>query len=172
MLSEAFDRPLSYKRNKAEESDLKNLLPSSVTYYEIYDATLESDVIRFYLFLVGGDHYELHFSNSANDYDPMPVFGGKYKNNQLTRIIATGMDIAINKLKEKTTPFLIYGSDKRKTDLFKKAILSKMSDILIKDVKNIKGLDGSSHPTGFYVKQDTRTLKIEQMIQNILKANK
>ena len=172
MLQEAFDNPLPYIRIREEERNLRGVMPQSVKYYEVYDAELESDTLRFYLLLVNGNYYELHFSNSANEYDPISIFGSKYKRNQLTRIIATAIDIAVDKIKEKTTPFLIYGSDNKKTNLFKKAILSKMPDVIVKDVKNVKGVDGSIYPSGFYVKRDTRTLKIEQMIQNILKANK
>jgi hypothetical protein len=171
-ISEAFDKPLAYVRDNEQESELKTILPAKVRYFEIYKATLGSDIIRFYLFLVNGDHYELHFLNSANEFEPMGILK-IYAKNELTRIIATAIDIVTTKLKNKTTPVLVYGSDERKTDLFKKAIQSKLKNgIQIKDVKSVKGLDGTVYPSGFYVKQDTRTLKLEQIITKLMSKNK
>jgi hypothetical protein len=163
-LLEAFDNPLSYKRNRDEERYLSSMFQNlGIGYFEVYDAVLGSDTIRFYLLLIRGKHYELHFSNSANDHEIGDL--NQYRGNQLTRVIATGLELAIKKLKEKNAPFLIYGNTERRTNLYKKAIKSKHPGVIIKDVKNISGADGTMYPYGFYVKTDTRSLKIENVIK-------
>ncbi len=163
--TEAFDNPLSYIRNRSIEKDLSNVLSSvGVNYFEIYESQLGNDTIRFYLFLVNGKHYEIHFSNSANDHETIAL-GNIYKNNQLTRIIATALDIVISKLKDKTTPVLIYEDTKRKTDLYMKAIKTKYPSVFFQPLTNVKGIDGSIHPHGFFVKPDKRTFKLENVIK-------
>jgi hypothetical protein len=163
-LLEAFDNPLQYVRNREDEKIYKKVFYSSgIRYFEIYSAKLGTDEINFYLFLNSNRQYEIHFSNSANDHEIVPL--DRYKNNQLTRIIATGLHIATGKLQEKTTPFLIYGDTKRKTDLYVKAIKSKIPDVVTSVIEPVQGIDGYTYPYGVVIYKDTRTFKIENLLR-------
>jgi hypothetical protein len=166
-LSEAFDNPLSYQRNIEEEKIYrKSFFDAGIRYFEIYTATLNSDEINFYLFLNSSGQYEIHFSNSNNDHEISPINGlNVYKNNQLTRIIATGIDIAIKKIEKKTTPFLIYGDTERKTKLYIRAIQTKIPNLITTEIGRVRGLDGNTYPYGVLLKQDTRTFKIENLLR-------
>ena len=163
-LFEAFDKLLSYTRNKEEERIYKKAFyESGIRYFEIYSVKPGDDEINFYLFLNQNRQYEIHFSNSANQHEIVPL--NKYKNNQLTRIIATALHIAMKKLQEKTTPFLIYGDTKRKTDLYVKAIKSKMPNIVTSVIEPVRGIDGNIYSYGVLLKQDTRSFKIENLLR-------
>ena len=162
-LFEAFDNPLSYTRNKEEERIYrKAFYESGIRYFEIYSAKLGDDEINFYLFLNQNRQYEIHFSNSANGHEIVPL--DRYKNNQLTKIIATGLHIAMKKLQKKTTPFLIYGDTKRKTDLYVKAIKSKITNVFASVIEPVQGIDGNTYPYGVLLKQDNRSFKIENLL--------
>lgn len=132
-----------------------------IGYYQIYQSKIGRDLIRFYLFFVDGKHYEIHFSNSSNDHDIIPV--NVYKNNEFSRIVATAIQLTIDHLKNKTIPVLVYGDDKRKTDSYVKAVLSRFPSVKIKKVENVLGLDGETYPYGFYAQADTRTFKLENV---------
>jgi hypothetical protein len=164
LLPEVFDKPLVYVRNKDEESDYrKSFYEFGIRYFEIYTAKLGSDDINFYLFMNKDRQYEIHFSNSANDHEISSI--DRYKNNQLTRIIATGLKIASEKIQKKTTPFLIYGDTKRKTDIYVRAIKSKIPNAVVTEVGQVRGIDGDIYPYGIVVKQDTRSFKIENIMR-------
>jgi hypothetical protein len=163
-IQEAFDSPLTYFRNKAEERVYsKAFYEAGIRYFEIYTASLGSDEINFYLFLNEKRQYEIHFSNSANQHQIVPL--DRYRNNQLTRIIATGLKIASEKIIAKTTPFLIYGDTKRKTDLYLRAIRSKIPNIVVQEMSDVKGIDGFIYPHGAIVSQDTRSFKLENLLR-------
>lgn len=164
-LLEAFDKPLPYFRNKEEERIYqKSIYEAGIRYFEIYTADLNKDQINFYLFLNRDRQYEMHFSNSRNQHEIVPLLN-IYKNNQLTRIISTGIDIATKKIKSKTTPFLLYGDTERKTKLYVKAIKTKVPNLLTKEVGQVKSLDGNVYPYGVLIKQDTRTFKLENILR-------
>lgn len=163
-LAEAFDQPLPYARNKEEERIYqKAFYEAGIRYFEIYSSKLGKDDINFYLFLNRESQYEIHFSNSANSHEIVAL--NIYKNNQLTRIIATAIRLAVEKLKMKTNPFLLYGDTERKTKLYIRAIQSKFPNLHVKEVHQIKGVDGHTYPYGAIIKPDTRSFKLENILR-------
>lgn len=162
-LNELFDKPLPVKRSRSLEKELdKDLKGLGISHFKIFQSKLGLDTIRFYVCFVGGKHYEIHFSNSANDHDIIPI--NVYKNNEFSRIIATAIQLTVEQLKNKTIPVLVYGDNKRKTELYAKAVKSKFPTVKIKKVENVEGLDGSVYQYGFYAQADTRTFKLENVI--------
>jgi hypothetical protein len=163
-LLEAFDKPLPFVRNKEEERIYqKAFYEAGIRYFEIYSTKLGQDKINFYVFMNQNRQYEIHFSNSTNDHKT--VTSDRYKNNQLTRIIATGLNIAAEKLKTKTTPFLIYGSNKRMTELYIRAIKTKIPNIVTEIIEPVRGIDGNVYPFGMLVTQDDRSFKLENLLR-------